>query len=972
MIEDLNQRRSKKIKKLWQDSQERMAQQIAEENNLLYINLRQAVIETSALELVEEDRSREANLAVFSIERKQLKIAVFDPLSPPAIKIIEELKKQGFQVAIYVVTRKSLDWAWNYYRFVHVRQKKLAHSIDIGDTELVEFSNLDRALSAIPPTEVTKLVSFILKSALAIKASDIHIEPQEHQALIRFRINGVLYDVGDLTTAQYQSVKQRFKLLAGLRLNLENVAQDGRFSIQDQDDYADVRASSLPGPQGEYLVFRILQGEKTGWGLEDLGLRERGFQLFSSYLSSPNGMILVTGPTGSGKTTTLYTLLKQKISPGIKIITIENPVEYRIPGVNQTQVTKKYTFANGLKSILRQDPDVIMIGEMRDSATVKTALQAALTGHLVFSTLHTNEASGTFARLAELGADPQIVPNAVKLVVAQRLVRQLCPYCKEKYRPSPELKEKLISAFSILSPKSKIKVPTDIPYLWRAKGCSHCHRLGYSTQSGIFEYFPVSPRISKAVEKEADQNTIRKIAIDEGMVPLFHSGLLKAIEGLTSLEEVVRVAGDISYIEESQKQMFSRTLTRGVKISSAEEKEMEKPLPKLETLPSILQNKSKERQIAFILGKAIKSRATDIHLEPGEKVFHIRQRIDGVLSLFLTMNMTEYPSLINQIKVISGLNTEETKIVQEGRFRVSFPDKSFDIRLSIIPGGYGETVSLRILGGEIKSLDLNELGLSFSEEEKIKKVIQKKTGLILAAGPTSSGKTTTLFAILKQLAQPEVKIITVEDPIEYRIPGVTQTQVNREKGYTFAKALRSLLRQNPNILLVGEIRDKETALLAWQASLTGHLVLSTIHANDALEVFDRLESLGIPPQKILPSLNAIISQRLVRNLCSQCKKKITASSADTKLISKTLKKFPQEGRRFKKPYKIYQAGSCSQCNFTGYLGRLGIFEILIPSDKMKSISSIKRIRFPRLIDDAVLKMLQGKTSREEIKRVLGI
>jgi len=540
MIEDLNQRRSKKIKKLWQDSQERMAQQIAEENNLLYINLRQAVIETSALELVEEDRSREANLAVFSIERKQLKIAVFDPLSPPAIKIIEELKKQGFQ------------------------------SIDVGDTELVEFSNLDRALSAIPPTEVTKLVSFILKSALAIKASDIHIEPQEHQALIRFRINGVLYDVGDLTTAQYQSVKQRFKLLAGLRLNLENVAQDGRFSIQDQDDYADVRASSLPGPQGEYLVFRILQGEKTGWGLEDLGLRERGFQLFSSYLSSPNGMILVTGPTGSGKTTTLYTLLKQKISPGIKIITIENPVEYRIPGVNQTQVTKKYTFANGLKSILRQDPDVIMIGEMRDSATVKTALQAALTGHLVFSTLHTNEASGTFARLAELGADPQIVPNAVKLVVAH----------------------------------------------------SHCHRLGYSTQSGIFEYFPVSPRISKAVEKEADQNTIRKIAIDEGMVPLFHSGLLKAIEGLTSLEEVVRVAGDISYIEESQKQMFSRTLTRGVKISSAEEKEMEKPLPKLETLPSILQNKSKERQIAFILGKAIKSRATDIHLEPGEKVFH--------------------------------------------------------------------------------------------------------------------------------------------------------------------------------------------------------------------------------------------------------------------------------------------------------------------------------------------------------------
>jgi len=972
MKEDLFQKRKAKIKQLWQEAKERMAQQVAEENNLLYINLRRAAIETNAIELVPEEKAREANLVAFSREGKTVKVALFDPSFPPAIKIIEELKQKGFKVIIFVATKESLNWAWRNYRFIHARQKELSHSIDVTSVKAVEFSNLDRALLDIPSTEVTTLVSLILKSALLAQASDIHIEPQEKGALIRFRIDGVLYDVADISSSQYQSIRQRLKLISGLKLNLENIAQNGRFSIQNNTNYVDVRSSSLPAPQGEYFVLRLLPSEKAGWGLADLGLGERGIKLFSTYLSSPNGMILITGPTGSGKTTTLYTLLKKKISPGIKIITIEDPIEYRIPGVNQTQVTKEYTFANGLKSILRQDPDVIMIGEMRDKETVATALQAALTGHLVLSTLHTNEASGAIARLKELGADPKIIPNAVKLIIAQRLVRRLCPFCKEKYQPSPEIKEKLIDAFSILSPRSKVKIPHDIPYLWKAKGCSHCHWLGYSGQIGIFEYFPVSPRIAKAIEADADQNTIRKIAIDEGMVPLFHDGLIKAQEGITSLEEVVRVAGDISYIEEAHKELFSQTLTRGIKISREEEKEIGKILQKPAILPSSLQGKSISKQLALILGTAIKSRATDIHFEPEEKIAHVRERIDGVLHPLLTLDANTYPSFLNEIKVVSGLNTEETQIVQEGRFRVTFPEKSFAIRLSIIPSGYGETASLRVLGGEIKALSLDQLGLNFREKKNIEKVIQKKTGLILAAGPTSSGKTTTLFAILKKLANPEVKIITIEDPIEYRLPGIIQTQVNQEKGYTFAKALRSLLRQNPNIILVGEIRDKETAQLVWQASLTGHLVLSTIHANNALEVFERLESLGVSPEEILPSINMIIAQRLVRKLCPFCKEKTLASSADTKLIEKTLKKFPHQKKKFKKPYKIYKAKGCSQCNYTGYYGRTGIFEILIPGENAKNLKDIEKMRFPRLIDDAVLKMLQGKTSREEIRRVLGI
>ncbi len=970
-MDDLFKKRQEKIKQLWQESKERIAQQVAEDNNLLYINLRRVVIETSALELVPEDKAREANLAVFSRKGKTVKVAVFDPLSPLAIKIIEELKKQGLKVIVLVATRESLNWAWRNYRFVHHPQKSLSHSIDISSVEGVEFSNLDRALLNIPSTEVTLLVSIILKSALLAGASDIHIEPQEKEALIRFRIDGVLYDVANIPLSQYKSLKERFKLLSGLKLNLENTPQNGRFSIQNNDEYCDVRASSLPGPKGEYFVFRLLQSDKSAWGLNDLGLDKRGIQLFSSYLSSPNGMILITGPTGSGKTTTLYTLLKQKISPGIKIITIEDPIEYQIPGINQTQVTPTYTFANGLKSILRQDPDVIMIGEIRDKETANIALQAALTGHLVLSTLHTNEASGTIARLKELGADPAIIPNAIKLIVAQRLVRRLCPHCKIKYKPTPEVKEKLIDAFTILSPKSKVKIPSDIPYLWKAKGCSHCHWLGYRGQIGLFEYFPVSARIAKEIEKGADQNAIRQIAIDEGMIPLFHNGIIKALEGITSLEEVVRVAGDVSYIEESYKEIFSQTLTRGIKITRNEEEEIKKILIDPKILPSILENKSINRQLALILGLAIRSRATDINFEPAEKTVQIRERIDGVLHPLYSLSMDLYPSFLNEIKVISGLNTEETKIIQEGRFQFSFPLESFAIRLSIIPGGYGETVSLRILGGEIQALNFDQLGLTFSDKEKIKKVIQKKTGLILVAGPTSSGKTTTLFAILKKLATPEVKIITIEDPIEYRLPGIIQTQINDKKDYTFAKALRSILRQDPNIILIGEIRDKETAKLAWQASLTGHLVLSTIHANDALEVFGRLESLGIKNQEILSSLNAIIAQRLVRKLCIHCKEKILAPSNDLKLIKHALKQYPSEGKKFKKPYHIYKAKGCSFCNFTGYLGQTGIFEILIPRKDTLDIDKIRKTRFPRLIDSAVLKMLEGKTSREEIRRVLG-
>ena len=971
-MDDLTAKRQSQIKQLWQKTKERTAQQIAEENNILYTNLRRENIQTSALGLVSEEEAKKAQLAVFARQGNNLKIAIVDPLNPPAVKIIEELKQKGFKVTLFAVTIESLNWAWKNYRFIYSQASRLGNSLDISSTPTVDFPNLNNKLKDIPATEVTTLLSVITKSAILASATDIHLEPQAQEALIRFRIDGLLQDVAEISLEKYHVLAQRIKLISGMKLNLSNISQGGRLSVVNNKENIDIRTATLPSPRGEFFVLRLLPEEKASWGLDDLGMRTPDIQLLSSYLSATNGMILITGPTGSGKTTTLYTLLKQKISPGIKIITIEDPIEYRIPGISQTQVTPQYTFANGLKSILRQDPDVIMIGEMRDKETVKTAMQAALTGHLVLTTLHTNEASGTIARLQELGADPMLIPDAVRIIIAQRLVRRLCPVCKEKYVPSPEIKKTLIESFSILSPKSKVTVPKDIPFLWKAHGCSHCHWLGYKGQIGIYEHLPITARISKAIENKADQNTIRNIAIDEGMVPLFHDGLIKAIEGITSLEEVNRVAGDISYIQESYKELFSQALTRGIVISPSQNKEISKIIESPKSLLSILRKKSISQKLAYLIAVAIKSRATDIHFEPEEEIGQVRERIDGVLHQLFTVESNEYPSLMNELKAVSGLNTEETQIVQEGRFRVTFPDKSFDIRLSIIPGGYGEAAALRVLGGEVKALDLDRLGLNSWDEPKIEKVIHKTEGLIVIAGPTSAGKTTTLFAILKKIATPDLKIITVEDPIEYRLPNVVQTQVNPQKGYTFAKALSSLLRQNPNILVVGEIRDKETARLAWQASLTGHLVLTTIHANNAFEVFARFESLGINTKEILPSINLIIAQRLVRKLCPSCKKKIEAPKELIPLIKKTISQIPEIKHKYHKPYSIYQQEGCSRCNFTGYLGRLGIFEILIPGKDARTLSDIQKMRYPHLTDDAIVKLLAGETSREEIQRVLGI
>lgn len=547
---ELTKTREEKIKELWQESKEKAAQRLAQSKNLTYINLRRTPIDPKALELIPEKEAKKACLAAFQRTGNRLAVAVLNPENFAVIFILENLKKQNIKPVVYIATKESLEWAWQSYEFIKPKAAPLLSGfIDLTNEENIIFSEINQQLKQISLDNTTKLTAIILKSAIRADASDIHFEPQEKKALIRFRIDGVLYDTAEIEKEKYQKIRDRLKFISGLKLNITETAQNGRFVAKDDNLFFDVRASTLPGAEGEFLVFRLLNPLRIAFGLEDLGLNEKGIKTFVDFLSSPNGMIIVTGPTGSGKTTTLYTLLKKKISPGIKIITIEDPIEYKLEGISQTQVSKNYDFATGLKAILRQDPEVILVGEMRDQETVKTAISASLTGHLVFSTLHTNEASGAISRLLELGTNQELIANALKLVIAQRLARRLCPYCKEKYQPETEFKKNLLKTFTILSPKAEVAIPKNINYLWRAKGCAECRFLGYQKQIGIFEYFPLSIRMAELINQTTSQEKIRLLAIEEGMVPLFHDALLKAIAGITSWEEVKRVTGDIDYIQ---------------------------------------------------------------------------------------------------------------------------------------------------------------------------------------------------------------------------------------------------------------------------------------------------------------------------------------------------------------------------------------------------------------------------------------
>ena len=415
--------------------------------------------------------------------------------------------------------------------------------IEKGSGGLVTLQSLGKEVREQETQDITKLAAALLGGAVQLDASDIHIEPQKEQSQVRLRIDGMLQDAFSLPKTLSQNLLSRIKLTAGLKLNVEDRPQDGRFSLLPKDGTPiEVRAATLPAEYGESLVLRILNPKRLP-ELKNLGLRENLLLLFEKEIKKPNGMIVVTGPTGSGKTTTLYAFLREVTKPELKVVTIEDPIEYYLQGVSQTQVDeeKGYDFASGLKAIVRQDPDVILVGEMRDKETVDIALQASLTGHLVFSTLHANDAVGTIARLTSLEAKIETVASALNLIIAQRLVRQVCQKCKTMESAAESERATIEKALGGLPENLRPKLPKKLE-LVKARGCSACNSTGYKGRVGIFEALVVDEKTEEFVLKSPSTVSLRAFALEKGMVEMYQDGILKVLAGITTLEELQRVA----------------------------------------------------------------------------------------------------------------------------------------------------------------------------------------------------------------------------------------------------------------------------------------------------------------------------------------------------------------------------------------------------------------------------------------------
>lgn len=412
--------------------------------------------------------------------------------------------------------------------------------------EITSIADLKGAIEKSLGKNISELLTVVMGGAIILRSSDIHIEPGKKQNAMRLRVDGILQNLISVDRKTYEALLSRIKFLSGIKFNVTDRPQDGRFSVLLTNNLPiEIRTSTLPSEQGESVVLRILNPQSLV-DMEALGLRKDLFEIFKKEIKRPNGMIIVTGPTGSGKTTTLYAFLKKIQTPQIKIITLEDPIEYHLRGISQTQTApdKGYDFASGLKSIMRQDPDVIFVGEIRDLETVNTALQAALTGHLVLTTLHTNDAAGTVSRLINLGADASNIGPAVNMAIAQRLVRRVCKKCSESGKPTPSELKKIKKNTAGLSKKIKVPPIGNNLKIPRARGCKMCNHTGYLGRVGIFEAFLIDDEMEKFILTRPSIAALRDRALKKGMTLMKQDGFIKVLEGVTTIEEVERIVGE--------------------------------------------------------------------------------------------------------------------------------------------------------------------------------------------------------------------------------------------------------------------------------------------------------------------------------------------------------------------------------------------------------------------------------------------
>ncbi len=518
-----------------------------------YLDLGLFPIEIDTINLVTEEMARRGELAVFQATGARLKIAVRNPAKQETVSALKALTDKHYTYELFLASRYGLEHVWRFYQKVPERYSQSAATIEVSGERLGLFqkeinsvSEVKAKIEAVFSARTSEALEIILAGGLATDASDIHIEPQEDGARLRFRLDGVLYDVTSLPKRFYQLLLSRIKLVSELKLNIRDRAQDGRFTIHLADSAIEVRVSTLPGPDGENTVMRLLNPKSIWITFAQLGMQPWVQAAMEVELKKPNGLILTTGPTGSGKTTTLYTFLRTVYSPGVKLITIEDPIEYHLPGVEQTQVDheKGYDFANGLRAIVRQDPDVILVGEIRDLETAEVAMHASLTGHLVFSTLHTNDAAGTIPRLLDLGVKPSIIAPAINVAMGQRLVRRLCTSCREAVPLDSGLKKKIMGELAAFPPGIPIPEPTAWTLFAAHKaGCAACSSTGYRSRIGVYEIILINDEMEALILKSAPESEIRKEAIRQGQITMRQDGTLKVLAGLTDFAEVERIVG---------------------------------------------------------------------------------------------------------------------------------------------------------------------------------------------------------------------------------------------------------------------------------------------------------------------------------------------------------------------------------------------------------------------------------------------
>ena len=540
------------LKRLYHKSEEEKATAIAKKFNLPYIDLSMVPINSETVNSISEKDALNAELAVIYKVGRKLQIAVVNPDNYETKKMLEKLKKEeGINYNLVVVSMDGLKRAWSNYRFETVAEVFENQEMSLKKEDLTEFekgiNNIIELKKRISEIHTTEIFNIIIAGAIKTNSSDVHIEAGFDHIRLRYRIDGVLQDITKLPKKTHRIILSRVKMLSKMKLNVSDAPQDGHFDINLENTTINVRSSVLPSNFGENVVLRILCENSIKIQLDELGFNQYYLERVEEQISKPTGMILTTGPTGSGKTTTLYSFIHRLNQPSIKIITLENPIEYRIDGVSQTEVGKEdgLSFIAGLKAIVRQDPDIIMVGEVRDPETAEIAIQAALTGHMVLSTLHTNDAAGAISRLLHLKVDKHLIAPAINAIIAQRLIRKLCEHCKEEYIPAQETVEKIKSVLSKIPKSDGIKIPDDIKVLHRSKGCSKCNFIGYSGRIGIFEIFAMTPNIEKIILGDISSSGILDAARQDGMISMQEDGILKALGGSTSLEEIIRVTGEI-------------------------------------------------------------------------------------------------------------------------------------------------------------------------------------------------------------------------------------------------------------------------------------------------------------------------------------------------------------------------------------------------------------------------------------------